>query len=185
MKISMHTMAVDSFAPMLESLSSIFGKAVNFAEKEKLDLVNARLAPDMYTLAQQVQQATYYARDGISRLAGRPAAPMPETETTLTGCETQIDETIRLVRAIPADNFEGAETRDCRIEISDDKIIEMDGLRFLRSWALPHFYFHIVTAYDILRHKGMSIGKMDYLSQVGGFVRSSHSPPNRSLNRRG
>jgi hypothetical protein len=75
------------------------------------------------------------------------------------------------VRGASVAEFDGAETRDCSIELPNDMVIEMDGVRFLRSWILPHFYFHVVTAYDILRHSGVSIGKMDYLSQAGRFIR--------------
>jgi uncharacterized protein len=75
------------------------------------------------------------------------------------------------VRGISASEFDGAETRDCSIEIPNGMVIEMDGLRFFGSWTPPHFYFHVVTAYDILRHSGLGIGKMDYLSQVASFIR--------------
>jgi hypothetical protein len=73
---------------------------------------------------------------------------------------------------VTAVEFEGAEARDCGIEIPNDLMIEMDGVRFLTSWSLPHFYFHVVTAYDISRHVGVVIGKKDYLSHVGSFIRA-------------
>jgi uncharacterized protein len=170
-KISIHSLAKDSFAPMLQSLSEVLDKGAADPASAGVDLVNARLAPDMFTLAQQVQQACHYAKDGIVRLAGEPSAAMPDAETTLDGLKAQIARTIEAVRAVPAAAFEGAEDRDCSIEIGDDQVIEMDSLRFLVGWSLPHFYFHVVTAYDILRHLGVAIGKNDYLSQVGGFIR--------------
>jgi uncharacterized protein len=178
MTISMHAMAVGSFVPMLKNLSAILDKAADHAERERLDLVNARLAPDMYTLAQQIQQACYYAGDSVSRLGGRPAAAKPEVGTTLADLKAQIAGTIDLVGNVAASDFKGAEGRDCSIDIPNGLVIEMDGLRFLGSWSLPHFYFHVVTAYDILRHCGLSIGKMDYLSQVGGFIRPKERPTN-------
>ena len=171
MTMLMHKIAADSFVAMLTSLSKILDKATAVARDRTLDLVNCRLAPDMYTLAQQVQQACHYARNGMSRLAGRPAAAMSEVEATLCGLKTQIAQAIDFVRSVPEAEFEGAEARDCSIEIPNGLVIEMDGLRFLESWTLPHFYFHVVTAYDILRHVGVDIGKKDYLSQVGGFIR--------------
>jgi uncharacterized protein len=171
MTILMHKIAADSFVAMLTSLSQILDKATAVARDRNLDLVNCRLAPDMYTLAQQVQQACHYARNGMSRLAGRPAAGMSETEATLSGLKTQIAQAIDFVRSVPEAEFEGAGARDCSIEIPNGLVIEMDGLRFLEAWTLPHFYFHVVTAYDILRHVGVDIGKKDYLSQVGGFIR--------------
>jgi hypothetical protein len=175
MKISMHAMAVKSFVPMLESLTQWLGKGAAHAKANNLDLVNARLAPDMFTLAQQVQQACYYARDGVARLTGQASATMEGAETTLPGLEAQIARTLDQVRGIPAGAFDGAEERDCSIPIANDMIMKMDGLDFLRAWALPHFYFHVVTAYDILRHSGVVIGKQDYLSEVGGFIRPASS----------
>ncbi len=172
MKISIHTMAVDSFGPMLESLSELLDGGAAYANDNNLDLVNARLAPDMYTLAQQVQQACHHAKNGIARLAGRPAVVMEDAQTTLAGLKAQIGRTLAIIRSAPAADFEGAEERDCSIEIPDGMMIEMDGLRFLIAWSLPHFYFHVVTAYDILRHCGVGIGKKDFLSQVGAFIRA-------------
>jgi uncharacterized protein len=171
MKISMFTMAVDTFVPMLESLDANLDKAASHAKSTKQDLVNARLAPDMFSLCQQVQQACYYAKDGIARLAGRPPVDMENAEKSFPAFKTQIHKALRYVRDVSEKSFEGADERDCSIETPDGRVIEMDGLRFLRAWALPHFYFHVVTAYDILRHCGVAIGKQDYLSQVGAFIR--------------
>lgn len=172
MNISIQTIAVDTFVPMLESLAAILDKASAYGESANLDLVNAKLAADMYPLAQQVREACYYAKDGTARLAGQLAIPREDTETTLFGLKSQIDGTLEYVRGVPAAAFDGAETRDCSIEFPNGMVIEMDGLRFLKAWLLPHFYFHLVTAYGILRHSGVDIGKMDYLSQVAGFIRT-------------
>jgi hypothetical protein len=169
-KISVHRLAVDTFVPMLTSLSEVLDKGEAYARARKLDLVDARLAPDMYTLAQQIQQACHYARDGMTRLAGQPAAAIEGTEKTLGSLRAQIARTIAFVRSVPAALFDGADERDCSIGIPDDKVIAMDGLRFLEAWALPQFYFHVATAYCILRHNGVEIGKRDYLSQVGGLI---------------
>ena len=172
MKISMYRIAADSFAPMLKNLSEVLDRGAAYAKDGNIDLVNSRLAPDMYTLAQQVQQACHYARNGMARLAGHPPIPMGDSATTLPGLEQQIAETLDFLHGVTAAEFEGAEARDCGIEIPNDLMIEMDGVRFLTSWSLPHFYFHVVTAYDILRHVGVAIGKKDYLSQVGSFIRA-------------
>lgn len=170
--ISMHTMAVDSFAPMLESLATWIRKGEGHAQANGLDLLNARLAPDMFTLTQQVQQACFYAHDAISRLTGQGAGPKETAETTYAGLLAQVARTIAALRAVSASAFTGAEARDCSIDVPDGgMVIAMDGLQYLRAWALPHFYFHVVTAYDILRHHGVEIGKRDYLSQVAAFIR--------------
>jgi hypothetical protein len=167
----MYTTVVETFVPMLESLSEILDKADDRSNRARLDLPVARLAPDMFTLAQQVQQACFYAENGVARLIGRDQVNVPEAGTTLCDLKAQIATTLNSVRGASATQFEGAEGRNCSIELPNDLVIEMDGFRFLRSWTLPHFYFHVVTAYDILRNSGVSIGKMDYLSQVGRFIR--------------
>src|SRR5580658_1168758 len=104
MNISIEAMAAGSFAPMLNSLSEWLDKG--FGEKgREVELVNARLAPDMYALAQQVQQACHYAKDGVARLAGRPAEAMEEAETTLAGLKAQIVRTLGFVGSVPAAAF--------------------------------------------------------------------------------
>jgi hypothetical protein len=171
MKISMHTMAAGSFVPMLESLSAILDKGAAHAEGKAGDLMNARLAPDMYTLTQQVQLACDYAKDCVSRLMGQEPPAFERNEQTIDDLKRRIARTLDHVRGADAIAMEGGEERDCSIPIPNNMVIAMNGLEFLRSWSLPHFYFHLVTAYDILRHSGIVIGKQDYLSQVGAFIR--------------
>ena len=169
--MSMHALAVESTVPMLTSLSECLDKGETHAKANNLDLINARLAPDMFTLAQQVQQACHFVTDGLSRLTASGPARMPEAETTFAGLKSQIADTITRARAVPASALKGAEDRDCSIEIPGNMVIALTGLTLLRAWTLPHFYFHVVTAYDILRHNGVQIGKRDYLSQIGPLVR--------------
>jgi uncharacterized protein len=172
MRISMQTMAVDSFVPMLESLSAILDKGAVYAKSSKLELVNARLAPDMFTLAQQVQLACDHASDCVSRLTGRNPSPVENHERSLDDLRDRIGNAVRYLELSEEGAFDGAEDRDCSIPLRSNRVIAMNGLQFLRAWALPHFYFHVVTAYDILRHHQVVIGKQDYLSQVGRFIRS-------------
>jgi uncharacterized protein len=168
----MHAMAVESFIAGLNSLTSLLDKGAAHARESKLDLVNARLAPDMYTLAQQVQQACNYAKDATARLTGRMPAERDAVGTSFAELKAEIARTIEHLDGVTAAAFEGAEGRDCSIDRSDQGfMISMDGLRFLRAWALPHFYFHLVTAYDILRHNGVAIGKRDYANWIADFVR--------------
>jgi|SRR5215813_3367207 len=167
----MHTMAIDSFVPMLESLSAILDKGAAHAKSTGLELVSARLAPDMFTLVQQVQLACDHARDSVSRLTGKEPPRVENSERSLDDLKARIANTITCLNSIEARAFEGAEDRDCSIPIPNNLVISMNGLQFLRVWALPHFYFHVVTAYDILRHHRVVIGKQDYLSQVGSFIR--------------
>ena len=180
MKISVYTMTVDTFVPMLRALSDILDKGARHASARTLDsavLVNARLAPDMFTLAQQVQLASDHAKDSTARLMGQEPPRFDNNEQTLDELKARIARTIDYLQKARATGFEGAEDRDIRIPLpTNNAAFEMNGLQFLRDWALPHFYFHVVTAYDILRHNGVDIGKRDYLSHVGGYIRYSSDP---------
>ena len=129
----------------------------------------------MFTLAQQVQLSCYHATDCVARLTGKPTAAVPQAPTTtLAGMKQLIAHTVEAGVGARRQDFEGAEERDCSIHWPRSRsggVLGMNGLQFLRAWSLPHFYFHVVTAYDILRHNGVAIGKQDYLSQVGKFMR--------------
>ncbi len=177
MKISMYTMAVETFAPMLRSLSSLLDKGAEHARAAKSDpeaLMEARLAPDMYTLAQQVQLASDHATGAIARLLGQEPPKFENNEKTFDDLRARIARAIEYVQRARESAFEGAEVREIRIPIPAMSIeFQMNGLQFLRDWALPHFYFHVVTAYDILRHKGVEIGKRDYMPHVGGYIRQT------------
>ena len=175
MKISIYAMAVKTYVPMLRSLSHVLDQGAAHASAKKsdaADLVNARLAPDMYTLAKQVQLACDQAIDSTARLSGQDAPQFENDEKTLEQLKVRIDKTLKYVESVRADAFEGAEDRKITIPIPENNIeFEMNGLQYLRDWALPHFYFHVVTAYGILRHHGVDIGKRDYMNQVAKYIR--------------
>jgi hypothetical protein len=158
---------------MLESLSAVLDKGEAHAKATKLDVVDARLAPDMFALAKQVQLACDNACNGAARLIAQKPPAFENDETTVGDLKSRIAKSVSYLRGLPAALFDGAEDRDCTFAMPNNPKLafEMNGLDFLRAWALPHFYFHVVTAYDILRHNGAAIGKQDYLSQVGAFVR--------------
>jgi hypothetical protein len=174
MKISMYTMTIDTFVPMLRSMSEILDKGAEHARAKKLDpstLVDARLAPDMYSLDKQVQLACDQAKNSTARLMGLEPPPFEDNEKTLDQLKARIAATIDYLKKARAAAFEGAEDREIRIALPNDLQLEMTAVQFLRDWSLPHFYFHVVTAYDILRHSGVDIGKRDYLSHVGAAIR--------------
>ena len=180
METSIYPFAPETFVPMLKSLSNILDKGAEHASARKSDpaaLVNAHLAPDMYTLAQQVQIACDQAKDATARLTGQDAPQFENIEKTIEELKARIAKTIDYVQSVRAAAFEGAEDRKIIIPIPENNMeFEMNGIQFLRDWALPHFYFHVGTAYDILRHNGVDIGKRDYLSQVGGYIRQRNNP---------
>lgn len=167
MKISMHTMSVDAFVPTLNALAKILDKAVQNAGARKFDpavLINARLAPDMYPFVKQVQIACDFAKNSTARLAGQEAPRFEDNEQTIDELKARVAKTLDYVKSVRAEAFEGAEDRDIKLSFPNGMSLEFKGLAFLRDWSLPNFYFHAVTAYDILRHNGVDIGKRDYLS---------------------
>lgn len=171
MAISMYGMSVGSFVPVLESLSGILGKGAAQGREKGLDLVNARLAPDMFTLKQQVQIACDHARSCVLRLTGQAVPVFRFAEMSMEDLQAGIAATIAFLKSVDAAAFEGAQTREVTIELPGDLVLAMDGVQLLQAWALPNFYFHVVTAYGILRHHGVNIGKKDYLSQVAPLIR--------------
>jgi hypothetical protein len=165
MKITMYTMAVESFVPVLTHLSTLLDKGLAHATAKKFEpsvLVNARLAPDMFPLSRQIQIACDAAKNGSARLAGQEAPRFEDKETTLEELRARIARTIEYLKSIPASAFDGAEDRDIKIPVRD-RTLEMKGLAYLQTWALPNFYFHVVATYVILRHNGVEIGKGDFL----------------------
>lgn len=167
MRISMHALSVGQFVPMLGNLSAILEKGVASATTRKFDaavLAGGRLAPDMLPLARQIQLACDFAKNSTARLAGIDPPKFEDNETTIAELQSRIAKTLDYLETIPASAVDGQEDRDIVIPMRDRKI-EMKGLPFLQRWALPNFYFHVVTAYNILRHNGVDIGKMDYLGR--------------------
>jgi hypothetical protein len=167
MKISMHAMSVGQFAPMLRNLAAILEKGVASATARKFEpavLASARLAPDMLALTRQVQLACDFAKNSAARLAGQDPPKFEDNETTFPELQARIQKTLDYLATMPASAFEGSEERDITIPLRDRKL-EFKGLPFLQRWVLPNFYFHVVTAYDILRHNGVDVGKMDFLGR--------------------
>jgi hypothetical protein len=175
MSNAIQTLSVQTFAPVLGSLSAILVKAADHAAARGIEpetLVRARLAPDMYDLAQQVRTACNMACGCIAQLTGQAAPAMADDEQTLEALKARIDATIDWLRAVPAGAFAGAEERRIVIPVPGGEFeFHMGGEDFVRDWSLPHFYFHVVTAYDILRHAGLELSKRDYMAHVARYLR--------------
>lgn len=172
MSDSIQAFAVGSFAPMLRSLSGLLDKAVA-ERRDEAALLAAQLAPDMFPLTRQVQIACDHAKSAMARLAGREPPRFDDSEQTIAELKDRIARTIAYIDSIPATEFDGAAERAISFPLRDGLSLNMSGAQLLRDWSLPHFYFHIVTAYDILRHNGIAIGKQDYLNHIGYAVRRS------------
>jgi hypothetical protein len=165
MKISMHAMSIGTFVPNLEHLSTFLEKGLAHATAKKFEpsvLVNARLAPDMFPLSRQIQIACDSAKNGSARLAGQEAPRFEDKEASIEELRTRIARTIEYLKGIAASAFDGSEDRDIKIPVRE-RTLEMKGLPYLQTWALPNFYFHVVASYAILRHNGVEIGKNDFL----------------------
>ncbi len=175
MSLFVHTLAFETFVPALRTLSKLLDKGAAHATEKKLDpsvLVGARLAPDMLSLAAQVRLACHHASDATSRLAGKGATTYGGDDATIDEMQARIERTVEFLRSIPLAAFDGADDREVVIPLTGaEKDFHMTGFELLRDWALPHFYFHFVTAYDILRHNGVDIGKRDYMSGIGRYIR--------------
>ena len=165
----------ETFVAVLTTLSELLDKAEKHCQDRRMDpseLLTARLAPDMYPFHVQIRLACYQARDGMARLLGQQSPPRPGADdATFAGLKTLIRETAESVAAIEPQALVGAENRRVEMPLERPLALEADGLHFLCRWSLPNFYFHVVTAYDILRHKGLAIGKRDYMSHIGPFLR--------------
>jgi hypothetical protein len=165
MNISMHAMSHDVFKKSLVQLVHVMEKAVANAKARNFEtsvLVNARLAPDMLPFARQIQLVSDFAKNSMARLAGIDPPKFEDTETTMDELFARVQKTIEFIDSVSAAALEGSETRDIKIALRD-RTLELKGLAFLQNWALPNFFFHHVTAYNLLRHNGVDIGKRDFL----------------------
>ena len=168
MKDPMHAFSVDVFASTLSNLSAILEKAAASAAARNFDpavLLNARLAPDMLPLTRQVQIACDLAKNSLARLAGREPPRFEDTETSIGELRARIARTIDYLHSLPASALEGTETREVVVPARSRKL-RFVGLEYLQRWVIPNVFFHVVTAYAILRHNGVDLGKNDYLGPM-------------------
>ena len=155
------------FSKMLTNLAAILDKAQKFSEQKKFDsvnLMNARLAPDQFNFIRQVQVACDTAKNGAARLTGIDAPKFEDNETTLAELQQRIRNTLEFLSTIKPEAFKGWETKKTLNPRKEGKYLPGD--EFLHQHAIPNFYFHLTTAYSILRHSGVEIGKMDYLGAI-------------------
>jgi hypothetical protein len=165
MALSMYQASIPQLEKMLTNLSNILKKGEEFAKAKNIDgsvLINARLAPDMFPLAKQVQIACDQVKNGMARLAGIEPPAFDDNETTFAQLQERIAKTITFAKSITPAQLDGGETKEIRFSIKEWKF-EFVGEQYLLTWIIPNFYFHVTTAYNILRHNSVEIGKADYL----------------------
>jgi hypothetical protein len=165
MNISMYQASVPRFGNTLRNLSAMLDKAQAHCEAKKIDpavLATARLFPDMFALARQVQIACDTAKGAVARLAGVEVPKHEDTEQTFAELKARIAKTLQLVESFKPAQLDGTEDKAIEIKLGKREVTWL-GLQYLLGFALPNFYFHAATAYGILRHNGVELGKSDFI----------------------
>lgn len=165
MSISMHKASAPVFLRMLGNLDALLDKAEKYAKERNFDpnlLVTARLAPDMKPLSAQIQFASDTSKFAMARLSGGSAPPMADTETTIAELRERIKKTVDYIKTVPASAIDGSEEREVVLKFPNGEM-KFTGLNYLTGFVLPNFLFHVTTAYAILRHNGVPLGKGDFL----------------------
>lgn len=169
MSVSMYQASVPPMIHSLSNLRVILKKADAFVEAKKIDpsvLINARLYPDMLPLSRQVQIAADIAKRGICRLAEVESPKYEDNESTFPELMARLDKTIALLETFKPEQIDGTEDKTINLPMHD-KTLTFKGLSFLLNYVMPNVYFHVTTAYAILRHNGVEVGKQDFLGNIG------------------
>jgi hypothetical protein len=166
--MSMYNASIPTFEISLNALSAILDKAEAYAEAKRTDptvLLTARLFPDMFAFARQVQAACDQAKNGGARLAGMEPPKYEDNEKTIAELKARIAKTVAFVKTLDAKKIDASADREITFPLGPNKG-HMKGADYLNHFVLPNFYFHLTTAYDILRHSGVEIGKRDFIGAI-------------------
>ena len=167
MPLSMYQASIPVFTRLLTALDAILDKAMAHAEAKKIipdALLTARLYPDMFPFTQQVQLATDFAKGPASRLAGVEIPKYVDEEKTFPELKARIAKTIAYLKTIKPEQIDGSEEREITFSAGGNPMT-LTGTSYLLGVATPNFYFHVATAYDILRHNGVELGKRDFIGK--------------------
>ncbi len=168
MSLSLYQASVPQFVRMFGNLSAILDKAAAYADARKIDqgvLLNARLAPDMHPLTRQVQIASDAAKGCVARLAGVDVPSFADTESSFAELQARITKTLDFIKTLTPEQVASGEGRKITLKVPGSEL-KFSGQDYLLHFVLPNFYFHITTAYAILRHNGLEVGKMDFLGRA-------------------
>jgi uncharacterized protein len=167
MSISMYSASVPVFQRMLSNLGHFLDKAQAYADSKKFDtavLVNSRLAPDMLNFATQIRIACDASKLAISRIAGIEAPKFEDKETTFDELKARIQKTLDYLATVRPEQLNGTEDKDITFPVGrEGQTRTLSGEDYLKHWATPNMYFHVTTAYALLRHNGVDLGKTDFL----------------------
>jgi hypothetical protein len=168
MSISMHSASVPIFTRLLGNLVRWLDKAEAHATAKKFEpsvYLASRLAPDMLPFVRQIQMASDACKFGIARLAGIEAPKFEDNETSFADLRERVRKTLDFIESVPAAQIDGTEAKDVTLPRRDGPIT-IKGEFYLKHFVLPNFYFHVTTAYALLRHNGVDLGKKDYLGAL-------------------
>jgi hypothetical protein len=162
----MYTTSIPVFKQLLDSLHVILVKAEEHATEKKIEpnaLLQARLFPDMFPFVRQVQIAADFAKSVSARLAGVDVPTYEDTEQTFAELQERIAKTLAFINDLKPAQFEGSESREIILRPGTPKEKKLLGQAYLSNYGLPQFFFHITTAYALLRHNGVELGKRDFM----------------------
>jgi hypothetical protein len=168
MSYSLYQSAVPGFIAMLGNFKAWLDKAA--AQKDEAVLIEARLAPDMFPLARQIQIASDAAKGAVARLTGTEAPAMPDTEASFAELKDRCDRTIAFLKAADPAAFDAGAAREVVLTFPNGGGMKFDGTTFLTGFSVPNFYFHAATTYAILRAQGVEIGKADFLMHLAPYM---------------
>lgn len=171
MSIPVYDASVPVFAQVIEALIGLVDKAEAHAQAKKIEpsvLLGARLFPDMFPLVRQLQLSTDFAKGACARLAGVEVPSYQDTEASFADIRQRLKRTLEFMHALPKDKFAGAESRDVTVRVAGNQVT-FKGQPYLLHFAMPNFFFHATTAYAIMRHCGIELGKRDFIGKVPGL----------------
>lgn len=165
MSLSMHSASIPYFVRALNNLSAILEKGAAHAQEKDIDpsiLVTDRLFPDMFPLSRQVQIACDVSKGAAARISGIEAPSHEDSESSFEELIARINKTIEFLNSLPTDKINGTEEKEIKFQAGPYEL-DFTGATYLSMWALPNIYFHVTTTYNILRHNGVALGKIDYV----------------------
>ena len=168
MSLSMYQASIPAFVQMLNNLSAILDKAEAYAGNHNIDpevLLNYRLAPDMFPLVRQIQIAADLAKGAVARLAGVEVPKHDDTEKSFADLKARLAKTVAFVQSFKPSDIDGSEDRGISLTLGEHTM-SFKGQPYLVHFVMPNFYFHCTTAYDILRHCGVELGKRDFIGTI-------------------
>jgi hypothetical protein len=171
--MSIYAMTIPRFTHMLRSLTAILSKGEACAVERGYDpqvLLEARLAPDMHNLATQVQHTCTQAQDTVQRLTQQPLTKLTPP-ANMAAAKALIESTLEMLAAANPAQIDASADKNIAIELQNGIAFDMTGREYAVDWAMPQFYFHLITAYNILRHNGVPLGKADYVQHMFAYLR--------------